>query len=359
MVPAVSGPTTIDARDPRLRFRGAVSLQHGPGWVAPWRVPHEEARLHLPAGGLGRAAMPAGVRIAFGTDAARLRCRYQADPAPRLNGPQEHPRLDLLVDGERQQTVVLDPTADEATFEVGLPGRPATVELWLPTYHQFRLVGLDVDADAEVWRDEAESPRWVHYGSSISQGRGAASPSATWAATVARRAGLDLTSLALGAACHMQPMTARLMRDQPAALLSACVGINSQALGALNAETFAAAVIGFVRTVRERHPQTPFVLMSTTFAPAREQVAGPSGLTIRECRTLAAEAVALLRQHGDEHVHHLDGLEVFGPDSAHLFLEPPEIEQLHPGPDGHPVFAGRFLDALAALGALPGAYDRG
>ncbi|SFY40302.1 hypothetical protein OH786_32120 [Streptomyces atratus] len=37
--------------DPVLRFRGAVSLQHGPGRVAPRRVPHREAELHLPEAG--------------------------------------------------------------------------------------------------------------------------------------------------------------------------------------------------------------------------------------------------------------------------------------------------------------------
>ncbi|MEV4419009.1 GDSL-type esterase/lipase family protein, partial [Patulibacter sp. NPDC049589] len=199
----------------------------------------------------------------------------------------------------------------------------------------------------------ADAPPWFHYGSSISQGRGAASPSRAWVATVARTAGLDLTSLALGAACHLQPMTARLMRDRPAALLSACVGINSQALGALNAETFAAAIIGFVRTVRDAHPETPFVVMSTTFAPDREDVPGPSGLTIRDCRRIAGEAVGLLRDHGDRHVHHVDGLDVFGPSSAHLFLEPEDAERLHPNPAGHDLVAARFLGALAGLGVLP------
>jgi hypothetical protein len=346
--------TTLAPDDPRLRFRGAVSLQRGPGWVAPWRVPHEEARLHLPAGGIGRAAMPAGVRIALRTDARRLTCRYEADPAPVLNGPQEAPHLDVVVDGILRKTVVLDAGTGPSAFAVGLPGVPATVELWLPCYHQFRLRGVEFDEGAQVDRDDAESPPWVHYGSSISQGRGAPSPSRAWVATVARSAGLDLTSLALGAACHLQPMTARLMRDRPAALLSACVGINSQALGALNAETFAAAIIGFVRTVREALPETPFVVLSTTFAPDREDVPGPSGLTIRDCRRIAGEAVGLLQDHGDRHVHHVDGLDVLGPADAHLFLEPEGVERLHPGPDGHDVVAGRFLAALDGLGVLPG-----
>ncbi|MFG2629134.1 hypothetical protein [Streptomyces sp. NPDC048473] len=52
----MSAKRVVAGDDPVLRFRGAVSLHHGPGWVAPWRVPCEEVRLHLPEGGIGRAA---------------------------------------------------------------------------------------------------------------------------------------------------------------------------------------------------------------------------------------------------------------------------------------------------------------
>ncbi|GAA2446464.1 SGNH/GDSL hydrolase family protein [Streptomyces pulveraceus] len=340
--------------DPVLRFRGAVSLQHGPGWVAPWRVPHQEAELHLPEGGIGRAAMPAGVRVTLRTDSREIGCRYRADPAPRLNGPQERPRLDVVREGRITDTVELRCDGQDAEFLVsGLPERMATIELWLPVYHQFRLRALVVDRSATVAYDDRERPRWVHYGSSVSQGRGARSPARTWPALVAGRAGLDLTSIALGAACCLQPMTARLMRDLPAELLTACVGINIQALGSHSPAAFTSALVGFVATVRERHPTTPFALMSTIIAPDRETVAGPSGLTVRDCRTRTREAVELLRRHGDSNLHYIDGLDVFGPREAGLLLEPEGLDRLHPGPAGHPVLAGRFLAALRRSLCVP------
>ncbi|MEU1663693.1 SGNH/GDSL hydrolase family protein [Streptomyces sparsogenes] len=346
--------------DPRLRYRGAVSLQRGPGWTAPWRLPHPEAALYLPEGGLGRAAMPSGVRVVLRTDSTTLTCRYQADPAPRLNGPPEVARLDVLCEGRHTATVELETHGRDAEFRVeGLPGRPgepATVELWLPFYHQFRLCGLTLDAGAAVGPDDAgERPRWVHYGSSISQGRGAASPSRTWAALVARRAGWELTSLALGAACQLQPMTARLMRDLPAELLTVCVGINIQALGSHNRDSLASALVGFVRTVREGHPTTPFAVMSTIVAPEREEVPGPSGMTMRECRAHIRRAVGLLREHGDANLHYVHGPKVFGPSCTRLLLEPEGTDRLHPSPAGHPVFAARFLAALHRAGCTPSA----
>lgn len=115
--------------DPRLRYRGAVSLERGPGWTAPWRLPHAEAALYLPEGGLGRAAMPSGVCVALRTDSASLVCRYQADPAPRLNGPGERARLDVLCDGRRAATVELETHGPDGISPRWPRARPA---VWSP-----------------------------------------------------------------------------------------------------------------------------------------------------------------------------------------------------------------------------------
>ncbi|MBC3993178.1 G-D-S-L family lipolytic protein [Streptomyces sp. AC563] len=352
--------------DPLLRYRGAVSLERTPRWTAPWRLPHEEAALHLPEGGVGRAAMPSGVRVTLRTDSPWLHCRYQADPAPRLAGPPERARLDVLRDGRPVASVALETHGGDAEFRVsGLTTRPGptrgapvgplpVVELWLPYYHRFRLCGLTLAAGATVAADPpGDRPRWVHYGSSISLGRGAHSPSRTWPALVARRAGWDLTSLALGAGCYLQPMTARLMRDLPAELLTVCVGINVHALGTHSGASLTAALIGFVRTVRDGHPDTPFGVMSTIVAPEREEVAGPSGLTVRESRERVRQAVRVLREHGDSRLHYLHGPRVFGPSCVPLLLEPEGTDRLHPSPAGHPVFAGRFLTLLRRTSCVP------
>ncbi|MET7935813.1 hypothetical protein [Streptomyces sp. NPDC005322] len=54
-------------------------------------------------------------------------------------------------------------------------------------------------------------------------------------------------------------------------------------------------------------------------------------------------AVALLRDHGDTHLHHIHGPEMFGPSCTRLLLEPVGLDRLHPSAAGHPVFASRFL----------------
>ncbi|MBL1111623.1 hypothetical protein JK364_04220 [Streptomyces sp. 110] len=70
--------------------------------------------------------MPAGVRVTLRTDSSSLVCRYQADPAPTLNGPGERARIDVVCDGRRADTVKLETHGGDAGFRCeGLPGRMA------------------------------------------------------------------------------------------------------------------------------------------------------------------------------------------------------------------------------------------
>lgn len=335
--------------DNRLSYRGAVSLQETGDGIAPWRVPHHESSLFLPTGGLGRAAMPAGVRVAFRTDTRHLAISYRALPPPELVGPQETARLDVVVDDRLHQRVLLDTgnTATAAHLD-NLPMRMSSVELWLPHFSQFVLRGLEVDESAQIGPAPHTGTRWVHYGSSISQGRGAAGPYETWTALLGRAANLDLTSIAMGAACHAQPAFASLIRDLRPQLVTACLGINQYYFGSLNEHTYQAAVIGFVRTVREGNPHTPIVVMSTVYSPERENRPGPAGMTLRDYRAETEKAVARLRDHGDPLVLYLDGLRLFGPGDEHLMLEPEGMDRIHFAPEGHRVFARRLLDALIA-----------
>ncbi|MET7901461.1 hypothetical protein ABZS86_08275 [Streptomyces sp. NPDC005355] len=112
--PTLHAAPDIADDDPRLRYLGAVSLERGPGWTAPWRLPYVDAALYLPEGGIRRAAMPSGVRGTLRTDSTSLVCRYQADPAPRLNGPEERARLDVLCEGRRTATVELETHGGDA-----------------------------------------------------------------------------------------------------------------------------------------------------------------------------------------------------------------------------------------------------
>lgn len=345
-----AGGHRIDPLDPRLTYRGAVSLQDTGDGVAPWRIPHERRRLFFPEGGMGRAAMPSGVRIAVRSDTSWLRCAYSARVAPVMEGPPEVARVDVLVDGVLERVVELETGPGGGAFEVaGLVGRDKEIELWLPCLNQFVLRGLVVAEGSETTAAGPAGPRWIHYGSSESQGRGAASPSRNWPSAVARDQGWDLTLLAIGAGCHLQPVYGTLMRSLPADLITMCVGINAYGSRSLNEFTYRANLIGLVESVRERHPDAPVVVMSYFHAPKHDDLHGLGFYSLRQTREEAEEAVGLLREHGDANLYYLDGLRVLGRGMPELFLEPEGSDQLHLTPAGHGYVAEAFARELRAL----------
>ncbi|MEZ4836426.1 MAG: SGNH/GDSL hydrolase family protein [Caldilineaceae bacterium] len=317
----------ISAADSRLHWAGATSLDKTDDGVMPWRLHHRERTLYaLPL--VERAAMPAGVRIVFRSDTTSL--------GAALNTWPERAPLDVVCDGALIATVE---TADRASIHVdGLPAGDKQIELWLPQFGELRLSSLQIDDGATLAAATPDHrPRWITYGSSITQCRTAASPTQTWPAIVARTCGYDLTCLGFGGQCHLDMMIARQMRDAAADYLSMCVGINIYGGGTLNPRTFGPSIIGFVQIVREKHPDTPFVVMSPIFSPPREDVFNSAGFTLRAMRDEVQAAVTALQAHGDRNVHYIDGLTIFGPESAHLLPD-----DLHPDAKGYQLM-GKIL----------------
>ncbi len=298
----------------------------------PWRLPHA-ARDLFPAPLVERAAMPAGVRLVFRSDATSIAGQRVAvtDSAP----------LDLVCDGEVVATAEQG-GAESFRFD-GLPPGEKRIELWLPQFGSFRLRALELN-DGAILRVEGQAeagPRWVTYGSSITQCRTAASPTQTWPAIVARERGLHLTCLGYGGQCHLDVGVARLMRDLPAGFLSICVGINVYGGATLNQRTFRSAVTGFVQIVREGHPEIPFVVLSPIWSPPREREPNAVGFTLQGMREEVEAAVAALRAHGDGALHYVDGRGVFGPELEHLLPD-----GLHPNAEGYRLLGQNVLRAV-------------
>ena len=103
--------------------------------------------------------------------------------------------LDLSCDGEVVASLDL---AEKDTFAFeNLPDGEKLIELWLPQFGRFQLRSLEIDDGATLESFTDTRPRWVTYGSSITQCRTAASPTQTWPAIVARdtRVEFDLSRL--------------------------------------------------------------------------------------------------------------------------------------------------------------------
>ena len=316
---------------PQLTWQGTVSLQKTENWVMPWRTPHPMHVL-FPEPLLERSAMPAGVRISFRSNTTRV--------SGTIVPQNESGILDLCCDGEVVASLDLT-QKDNFAFE-GLSGEEKLIELWLPQFGQFQLRNLTIDDGATLRPFADARPRWVTYGSSITQCRTAASATQTWPAIVARQHGLNLTCLGYGGQCHLDAMVARMIRDLPADYISMCLGINIQGASSLGPRTFRPAIIGAVQIVREKHPDIPLVLMSPIYSPPTEETPNAVGFHLKGMREEVQAAAEALQSQGDRNIHYVDGLRVFGADYEHLLPD-----ALHPDAEGYRVMGKNFRTEVA------------
>lgn len=341
-VPLVGGPVEI---------RGALDLERRTTGVLPRRLP-AWTREQYPDSFMDFATMmPSGVRLAFRTEASVLELDLRT-LVHHLDGrpdPMPVGVLDLRLDGEPAGSADV-PVCDvlrlahqraKGTLEAGEPGVPGTVafaglpghmkevELWLPQRTPCTLVALRADAAVHPPAPTGRR-RWVHYGSSISHGPQADSPTGTWPVVAATRAGVEVTNLGFAGNAMLDPYVARAIRDLPADLISLKVGVNIIGGAAFTPRTFGPALDGFLDTVREGHPDVPLLVVSPIILPRAEDgeesddaFADPgdvSGLpqdtlTMAALRAALAEIVRRRARH-DPGLHFLDGRELFGLDDV-------------------------------------------
>jgi len=362
---------------------GALDVDRSDAGIGPRRLP-AWTRPQLPSIVTDVIVkMPSGVRVRLRSDTTSLELDVHLTLLQLRPRPLTAATFDLVVDGElvaQSPTTVghlltldsRDPAA--VTFEPGpattirfdglAPG-PKVIELWLPQASTMDLLALRVDDGATVEAAPSDRRRWVHHGSSISHCLEASSPFRTWPAVAASIGGVDLLSLGFGGECMLDPFVARTIRDLPADRISLKLGINLVNGDTMRERTFGPAVHGFLDTIRDGHPATPLLVVSPIFCPPAEDHPGPTApgpdgkagivegldemratcLTLTKIRRTLATIVEQRRELGDENLHHLDGLALFGPDDADDLPD-----DLHPNAAGYVRMGERFAAIAFADG---------
>lgn len=362
-------------------IQGAVEIERTLNGLLPHRLP-AWARAQYPDASLAMAeAQPSGVRLSFQTAATTIELdvlptkRVYAGMAARPDGV-----YDLHINGTlvRQlsapsgKIMKIDMAAGTAVTEPGvvqtlrfteLPDGDKTVTIWLP--HDETTELIDLRANAAITPAATTGKlRWLHHGSSISQGSNAASPSGIWPVIAAGLAGVDLMNLGLSGNALLDPFTARAMRDLPADLISVKIGINLVNTDLMRLRAFAPAVHGFLDTIRDGHPDTPLLVISPLYCPIHEDTPGPclfdvnalsegrllfraagkrsdirqGKLTLQIIRE-QLQAIVQQRRANDPKLHYLDGTRLYGPeDNARL----PLPDELHPDATTHRLIGERF-----------------
>lgn len=367
-------------------LRGAVEVERTPHGLLPHRLP-ASARRQFPDEQLAMAeAQPSGVRLVFRTrattvelDALPTKRAYVGAPLPPdgvydllvdgvLAGQAAVPGGRLrMIDMATQAAEVREGPAGTAHF-ADLPPYDKDVEIWLPHNEGTELVALRTDAPLEP-APESGRKVWLHHGSSISHGSNAAHPTGIWPALAASRGEVDLVNLGFSGSALLDPFTARAMRDIPADLISVKLGINIVNADLMRLRAFGPAVHGFLDTIREGHPDTPLLVVSSILCPVQEDTPGPLApdfgdgvfrfkatgdpaeraagrLTLHVIRDELARIVEQ-RAADDPQLHYLDGRELYG---AADYAELPLPDEVHPSPEAHQ----RIGDNFARLVFGPG-----
>ena len=251
---------------------GATRVRRLPAWTRP-QIPDAVADFVV--------SMTSGVRLTFRTAATEIELDLLAIAPTAADGTPALACVELA-SGERTQRRVIPPEAlalidaERGVWRPGrvhtvrfsgLPAHEADVELWLPHGTATELHALRADAPITPASPDPRR-RWVHHGSSISQGGEADSPLGIWPVVAARKAGVRVHSLGFSGQSVADPFVARTMCDLPADLFSIEVGINIVNGDQMRRRTFGPAVHGFVDTLRERHPDTPILLITPVPCPA-------------------------------------------------------------------------------------------
>jgi hypothetical protein len=362
-------------------LRGALDVEHTERGLLPHRLP-ASARRQIPDGQLAMAeSQPSGVRLAFRSGATAIELdvvatkRVYAGAPPRPDGLYELvvdarpagrasvPDGDVLSIDMAAGTMETRPGPVRTVRFTGLAGEEKDIEIWLPHDETTRLVALRTDAP--VLPAPAGGRRvWLHHGSSISHGSNATAPTGTWPAVAAALGAVELVNLGFGGGALLDPFTARAIRDTPADLISVKIGINIVNADLMRLRAFGPAVHGFLDTIREGHPTTPLLVVSPLYCPIHENTPGPCAPDVSAMRegrvrfistgdpaetaagkltlTVIRDALArIVRQRAatDPHLHHLDGLDLYG---AADHAERPLPDGLHPDPATHRHIGERF-----------------
>lgn len=364
----------------RASLHGAVDVEASPTGLTPLRLPLS-SRARFDSDWMRIAsAQASGVRCEFRTAATWIEMTVETTGLYLPWTPEDgrsavfsatldgRPVADIRTTGGSRQYLGYpggprfepgDPAV--ARFELGGTGsEERRVVVWLPQTDTVEI--RDVRADAPLTPAESlEQLRWWHHGSSISHCIEATTPLGVWPVAAANRLGVEVTNLGFAANAHLDPFTARAMRDSGADLFSLKIGINIVGGDTMKRRTFIPAVHGFLDTIREGSPSAPILVISPIFCPMHEDTPGPTvtdpvtgarrgtpstepdvfepPLTLRSVREILRDVVES-RASEDPAITYLDGLELFGADDL---AELPD--GLHPSPSGYLRIADRFAES--------------
>jgi len=255
----------------------------------------------------------AGGRLRFKTDSQRIAFRVRQTGEKKASSHQTFINTSgfdmyLWEDGRQRFWCSLIPPPDRTNgyetmtrlpdcrlreFVVNFPAYDGVLELQIGIEEGRRLEGGS--------RYRSEKPV-VFYGSSITQGACASRPGNCYQNILTRRLDFDYLNFGYSGNGKGEPAVAEYL-----ASLDASAYVMDYDHNAPTVDHLAATHEPFVRILREKHPDTPILLMSKTDIPRTEKA---EEFTNRRRDVIRATYEKLLRE-GDRNIYFLDGQTIF------------------------------------------------
>lgn len=313
-------------------FHGAVSIEKTKTYMKPWRIPINQAALFVPNRISGQAELPAGVRLSFRSNTRFIEIGIVSSP--------EQMQMDCLINGRLIDTAIISSGETTVRFDTQT-NEEKQIELFLSQKVAVSITEVLIDEDATYELLEDSRKRWITYGSSITHCHYSESPSQTWPALAANKMDFNLTCLGYSGNCYLEPMVGRMISDIPSDFISMCVGINIVRGNALSDRTFQAALIGFIKIIRDKQKDVPIAIVSPIFNREYEKMENNIGLSLEKTRKEIVEVIEILKNYGDHNLYYIDGLEMFGEE-----YEKYMPDGLHPNAEGDKKLAIRFQQQI-------------
>lgn len=288
----------------------------------------------------------AGLCVKFRTDAQEIHGRWTLTqerlamphmPATSVSG------LDLYIDtaeGPRWAGVGRPETFPqvEAGLVAGMADGEKSCTIYLPLYNGVSSVEIGVPDDASITMAERPQGRKtvLFYGTSITHGASASRAGTNHVAVVGRALDCETINLGFSGNGVMEPEVAQFLAElNPGAFVLDC-------LPNMTADLVAERAAPFVMTLREKHPDTPILLVEdrtyadSTFVVSRRERNESSRKAIRK-------VYAELLSDGVRDLHYLEGAKLLGDDRDDT------VDGSHPTDLGFRRQAGRFEEKIRGM----------
>lgn len=281
----------------------------------------------------------AGGRVRFRTDSSRIAVRvkvleFSSNPKFSILFTAG---MDLYLDGQFKK--ILPPPSDlqdsyTAIVEFGQK-QMHDVLIHFPAYGSVidLEIGLDADARLEEATPYGITTPVVFYGSSITHGSSTSRPGTSYPNMLSRRLNCDVLNLGFSGNALGEQVVAEYIAKLPMTAFVCEYDHNSP-----NADFLRQTHAPFIRTIRERNPGLPIVLMSRPRARFND-------VEEAKRREVVLETYENAKAAGDENIYFVDGagiLNIFGGDDG-------TIDTIHPNDLGFACIAKALGDVLETI----------